>query len=275
MPLGAMSRHSEIRSADPERSPAVRLDKVDVAVGGTRILHDITFSIDKGEFVLVLGPNGAGKTTLLKVINGLLPAAEGEIVLFGERLASPTGKRLRKRIAYLPQDISVDTRIPITVRDVVGIGRLAHKPAAARFTRSDTEIVDRAMDLVGIAGLAGRPFGQLSAGQKQKVSLARALSQQAEIMLLDEPLSNLDPRAQEDVCETIDSIHEEASKTVLLVTHLLETVPRSADRAMLLKDGTFAGKVDVGKIYDSRFRHGLYAERAAEGTSGDLLRGGP
>ena len=230
-----------------------------MAVNGTPIIHDITLSIDRGEFVLVLGPNGAGKTTLLKLINGLLLPSGGEILVFGKPLTPATAKQIRRRIAYLPQDVAVDTRIPITVREVVSIGRLAHKPLMARFTVRDRAITDEAMDLVGIADLADRPFGHLSAGQKQKVSLARALSQQAEIMLLDEPLSNLDPRAQRDVCDTIDRIHGETGKTVLLVTHLLETVPRSADRAMTMRRGTFAGKVDIAKIYDDGFRHGLYS----------------
>jgi manganese/zinc/iron transport system ATP- binding protein len=262
-----MSQHSKTISANPETSPAVSLDRVGIVLNGAPVLHDLTFAIEPGEFILVLGPNGAGKTTLLKVVNGLLRASQGTIRLFGETLTSATAKRLRKRIAFLPQDVAVDTRIPITVREVVSIGRLAHKPVIARMAYADERIIEEAMNLVGISGLADRPFGQLSAGQKQKVSLARALSQQADIMLLDEPLSNLDPKAQQDVCDTIDSIHEETLKTVLLVTHLLETVPRSADRALLMKQGTFAGKVDIARIYDHAFRHGLYSGLTGESPS--------
>jgi ABC-type Mn2+/Zn2+ transport system ATPase subunit len=260
-----MSKHSRADSTERHMHPAVRLEQVRLAVNGTPIIHDITLSIGQGEFVLVLGPNGAGKTTLLKLINGLLLPSGGEIQVFGETLAPATAKQIRRRIAYLPQDVAVDTRIPITVREVVSIGRLAHKPLMARFSDRDRGIADEAMALVGVADLAERPFGHLSAGQKQKVSLARALSQQAEIMLLDEPLSNLDPRAQRDVCDTIDCIHGETGKTVLLVTHLLETVPRSADRAMIMRQGTFSGKVDIEKIYDDRFRHSLYSGLAGSG----------
>ncbi len=254
-----MSKHSRVDSTDRHGQPIVRLEQVKLAINGIPIIRDITLSVNEGEFVLVLGPNGAGKTTLLKLINGLLLPSGGEIRVFGEALTPATAKQIRRRIAYLPQDIAVDTRIPITVREVVSIGRLAHKPLMARFTSRDRSIADEAMDLVGIADLAERPFGHLSAGQKQKVSLARALSQQAEIMLLDEPLSNLDPRAQRDVCDTIDCIHGETGKPVLLVTHLLETVPRSAARAMIMRQGAFAGKVDIAKIYDDRFRHNLYS----------------
>jgi ABC-type Mn2+/Zn2+ transport system ATPase subunit len=254
-----MSKHSKAVSTDRNAWPAVRLEQVHLAVDGTRIIHDLTLSIARGEFVLVLGPNGAGKTTLLKLINGLLEPSGGEIRVFGCALTPATAKSIRRRIAFLPQDVAVDTRIPMTVREVVGIGRLAHKPLAARLRAGDHRITDEAMELVGIGDLAGRPFGQLSAGQKQKVSLARALSQQADIMMLDEPLSNLDPRAQQDICDIIDRIHGEAGKTVLLVTHLLETVPASADRAMIMKRGTFAGKVDTARIYDEAFRHELYS----------------
>jgi ABC-type Mn2+/Zn2+ transport system ATPase subunit len=239
---------------------AVELERVGMVLNGDWILHDLTFSISGGEFLLVIGPNGAGKTTLLKMINGLLRPSRGTIRLFGEMLTPASAKRLRKRIAFLPQDVAVDTRIPISVHEVVSIGRLAHKNAISRISASDRQIVDEALHLVGMSDLAHRPFGRLSAGQKQKISLARALSQQADIMLLDEPLSNLDPKAQQDVCNTIDAIHEETSMTVLLVTHLLETVPSSADRAVLMKQGTFAGKVDVKRIYDAEFRHRLYSD---------------
>jgi ABC-type Mn2+/Zn2+ transport system ATPase subunit len=247
-------------SDDSLMFPAVELDRVGMVLNGDPILRDLTFSVDQGEFLLVIGPNGAGKTTLLKTINGLIRPSLGTIRLFGQTLTPASAKRLRKRIAFLPQDVAVDTRIPISVHEVVSIGRLAHKPVISRISTSDRRIVDEALKLVGMSDLAHRPFGRLSAGQKQKVSLARALSQQADIMLLDEPLSNLDPRAQQDVCNTIDAIHEEASMTVLLVTHLLETVPRSADRAVLMKQGAFAGKVDVGRIYDAEFRHSLYSD---------------
>jgi zinc transport system ATP-binding protein len=243
-----MSKHSRADSTERYGQPIVRLEQVRLAVNGIEVIRDITLSVTEGEFVLVLGPNGAGKTTLLKLINGLLLPSGGEIRVFGETLTPATAKHIRRRIAYLPQDVTVDTRIPITVREVVSIGRLAHKPLMARFTGRDRGIADEAMALVGITDLAERPFGYLS-----------ALSQQAEIMLLDEPLSNLDPRAQRDVCDTIDCIHGETGKTVLLVTHLLETVPRSADRAMIMRQGTFAGKVDIAKIYDDGFRHGLYS----------------
>ncbi len=261
-----MSKHSRARSTNRHGHPIVELEQVRLAVNGIPVIRSVTLSMNEGEFVLVLGPNGAGKTTLLKLINGLLLPSGGEVRVFGEGLTSATAKQIRRRIAYLPQDITVDTRIPITVREVVSIGRLAHKPLMARFTDRDRGIADEAMDLVGIAELATRPFGHLSAGQKQKVSLARALSQQAEIMLLDEPLSNLDPRAQRDVCDTIDCIHGETGKTILLVTHLLETVPRSADRAMIMRQGTFAGKVDIAKIYDDRFRRSLYSGLAETGS---------
>jgi ABC-type Mn2+/Zn2+ transport system ATPase subunit len=237
----------------------VTLEQVGLAVNGIPVIRDVTLSIAQGEFVLVLGPNGAGKTTLLKLINGLLLPSGGQIRVFGDTLTAATAKPIRKRIAYLPQDVAVDTRIPITVRGVVTIGRLAHKPLVARLSGRDRGIADEAMALVGVADLAERPFGHLSAGQKQKVSLARALCQQAEIMLLDEPLSNLDPKAQQDVCDTIDTIHGQTGKTILLVTHLLETVPSSADRALIMRQGTFSGKVDIERIYDDGFRRGLYS----------------
>jgi ABC-type cobalamin/Fe3+-siderophores transport system ATPase subunit len=265
-----MWKLSQQASSKPPAGPAIDLDGVDFGVNGTSILRDLNLSVVNGEFVLILGPNGAGKTTLLKLIDGLLVPSRGTVSLMGTPLLDRTVKPLRRRVAYLAQDLAVDTRIPITVSEVVGIGRLAHKALIARLSDSDREIVDRAVKTVGIGHLGRRPFGQLSAGQKQKVSLARALAQEADIMLLDEPLSNLDPRAQVEVCRTIDRIHTETGKTVLLVTHLLDTIPESASRVVLMREGTFVGEASVDRIRDDDFRQAFYS-----GLAEGALKKGP
>jgi ABC-type Mn2+/Zn2+ transport system ATPase subunit len=238
---------------------AIALRDVGFTVNGISILSSIDLTVSQGDFLIILGPNGAGKTTLLKLIDGFIKPTSGSIELLGQTLRSDSVKSLRRRMAYLPQDMTPDLRIPISVWDVVSIGRLAHKPVFGRLTSDDRLIVHEAIEAVGIVDLTRHPFGHLSAGQKQKVSLARALAQEADIMLLDEPLSNLDPRAQRDVCDTIDRIYGSTGKTILLVTHLLESIPGSATRALLLKNGSIAGRVPIGRISEAGFRRDLYS----------------
>jgi ABC-type Mn2+/Zn2+ transport system ATPase subunit len=256
-----MPKHSQRSSRTDNPECAIAFDRVRFSVNGAEILKEISLRIDSGEFVLILGPNGAGKTTLIRIINGLITPTSGTVHLFGRQLLPANAKNLRRRIAYLPQDIAVDVRIPITVDEVVGIGRLAHRSTLKGFRTQDQEIIDSAMEAVGVHDLRKRPFGQLSAGQKQKVSLARALAQEARVMLLDEPLNNLDPQAQEDICQTIDHIYGSTKKTILLVTHLLERIPQSSGRALLLRDGSVAGSVDSARTREKDFQFALYGAR--------------
>jgi len=256
-----MPKHSQRSSETDNPECAIALDGVRFSVNGLDILKDITLRIASDEFVLILGPNGAGKTTLIRIINGLITPTSGTVQLFGAKLIPQNAKNIRRRIAYLPQDVAVDVRIPITVDEVVGIGRLAHTSTLKSFRKQDREIVDSAMEAIGIYQLRKRPFGQLSAGQKQKVSLARALAQEARVMLLDEPLNNLDPQAQEDICRTIDHIYGTTRKTILLVTHLLERIPQASGRALLLRDGSIAGSVDSAKIREKELQFALYGPR--------------
>ena len=254
-----------MHSTDVSTRTAVRLEGVSFQANGTPIISDLNLTIGTGEFMILLGPNGAGKTTVLKLINGLLAPTAGRVELFGNRLNRATERSLIRKVAYLPQDMPVDSRIPISVRDVVGIGRLAYMGLLGRPGAADDGVIARAMDLVGVADLAGRPFGNLSTGQKQKVSLARALAQEAGIMLLDEPMNNLDPQAQQDICSTIDTIYERTGVTILLVTHLLERIPETATGALLLRQGTIAGRVPIEEVHGEAIRRQLYGSPQAEG----------
>jgi ABC-type cobalamin/Fe3+-siderophores transport system ATPase subunit len=254
-----MQEHSAMHSTDVRAGAALSLERVSFQANGTMILRDLSLVIETGEFVVLLGPNGAGKTTLLKIINGLIRPTAGRVELLGARLEGADARNLIRKVAYLPQDMPVDSRIPIAVREVVGIGRLAYKGLLGRPGRLDRDVIAQAMDLVGIAELASRPFGNLSTGQKQKVSLARALAQEAEIMLLDEPMNNLDPQAQQDICATVDTICKTTGITILLVTHLLERIPKTATEALLLRQGSIAGRVAIEDVHSESIRRKLYA----------------
>jgi zinc transport system ATP-binding protein len=180
--------------------------------GKNLVLDRADFEILNGEFAAIIGPNGGGKTTLLKLILGLLEPGAGEIRVFGvaPRLA-------RKRIGYMPQYSRFDPEFPVTVMDVVLMGRLGHAPKVGPFRRIDKEVARSALGEVSCGGLSGRPFAELSSGQRQRVLIARALACNPDILLLDEPTSNLDPSVQDDVQDLLHTLNRRM--TMIVVSH--------------------------------------------------------
>jgi ABC-type Mn2+/Zn2+ transport system ATPase subunit len=200
-------------------------------------LQGVSLEVRKGEFVGIIGPNGAGKTTLLTVINGLGKLVHGEVRVLGSRLNGTNGSSLRKRIGYVAQVQNIDPRLPISVRETVMVGcygrlGLFHRPARAQW-----EIVDKVLEMVGMAHLSQRPIGHLSGGEYQRAAIARALVQQPEIFLLDEPTASIDQKAQHEILSLIQLIHREYHMTTLFVTHDLRTLPPICQRLILMKDG--------------------------------------
>ena len=205
-------------------------------------LRGVSLKVARGEFMGIVGPNGAGKTTLLTVVNGLGKLLEGRVRVLGHYLRSGNGHSLRKRVGYVPQVQNIDPRMPICVREVVMIGRYGILGVFGRPGKSDYEIVDEAIELVGMTHLAQRPIGHLSGGELQRVSIARALAQQPDLFLLDEPTASLDWKAQSDILELVKMIHDTRSLTTLFVTHDLGCLPMTCDRVVLMKEGIIWGE---------------------------------
>ncbi len=220
---------------------AVALDNVTAIYEGERIpaLYGITLAVDYGNIMAVVGPNGAGKTTLLEVINGLLPVTTGTVRALGEEV-SPSSHRLRQRIAYLPQDLFFDPSTPFLARDVVLMGRFAQLGAFRFPGRSDHAVVRDALRAVGVEDLARRPIGRLSGGQQRKVLLARVIARRPKLLLLDEPMTNLDPQAKEELSRLILRIHAELSLTTIFVSHELGPLLDAADRVVTIVAGKIA-----------------------------------
>lgn len=215
----------------------VEIDRVTVSYREDVALKDASLSIEEGTFLTVIGPNGAGKTTLLTVINGLGRILSGSVRVFGMPLTSQNMSTIRRDVGYIPQGSNIDPRSPISVRQVVGIGRIGKIGPFRRQTYEDKEIVEEAMRSVGIDCLAERPIGHLSGGEQQKVAIARALAQQPRIMLLDEPTANLDPKSQRNLTELIDKIYKKNRLTMVFVTHILSHIPTSCEEAVFVKEG--------------------------------------
>jgi len=222
-------------------------------------LRGVSLKVGQGEFVGIVGPNGAGKTTLLTIVNGMGKLLHGQVHVLGHALASGNGHALRKKVGYVAQVQSIDPRMPVNVREVAMIGRYGRLGLFRRPGKHDWEIVDTALELVGMTYLAERPIGHLSGGEQQRVAIARCLAQEPEIFLLDEPTASLDWKAKTDILELVKRIHDVRGLTTLFVTHDLSALPVACDRVVLMKDGLIWGEgstkelltnENLGQLYD-------------------------
>jgi ABC-type Mn2+/Zn2+ transport system ATPase subunit len=207
---------------------ALKVNDLHVHYGSICALAAVDLELTTGHCVGVLGPNGAGKSTLLKCIAGLLPVITGSISWRAQPLAE-----VRREIAYLPQMTETDLRFPVTVRGLVEMGRYPHLGSFGRWTRQDTQVVDEVMETLGLRDLSNRRLNQLSGGQRQRLQVARALAQEARVLLLDEPFAGLDEPSQENLGELL---HQLSSRGHLLMVchHDLKMVPKLFDQVVLL-----------------------------------------
>jgi iron complex transport system ATP-binding protein len=206
--------------------------------GGKMILRDVSFSIYQREYVAIVGPNGAGKTTLLKCFDKLLHGGEGTLEIGGRDRETYRQKDLAKRIAYVPQ---ADSRqIPFTVEQFLMMCRYPYLSPFASVGKDDRAAVREAMAGTGTLEFASRVVTTLSGGERQKVYLAAALAQGAEIWLLDEPTTFLDYRRQQEILDLLVRANREFKTTIVAVTHDLNQAVLGTDRVLALKDGSVA-----------------------------------
>ena len=207
----------------------LRIQDVTVQYGERVALDAASVTCAPGEVVGLIGPNGAGKSTLLKAVLGLVPIVGGAITLGG----APVDRKLRARIAYTPQSNEVDWTFPISVEEVVVLGRQGRHGLFGRPGRGDWEIARSALARLGMADLRRQQIGALSGGERQRVFLARAIAQEGAVLLLDEPLTGVDATTQAAVLETIGALRAER-RAVLLTTHDLPRAAALCDRVYLL-----------------------------------------
>jgi manganese/zinc/iron transport system ATP- binding protein len=209
-------------------TPRWSLDDVRVHFGSRSALDGISLGFSPGETVSLLGPNGAGKSTLLKSLAGMLPPTHGVVCFDGVPVRRPS-----PAVVYVPQRTGVDWHFPVSVLDVTLMGLAQGRPRWSPFRGQDRERSLAALDLVGMRALAGIQIGQLSGGQQQRVFLARALVQNGEIYLLDEPFAGVDVPTQELLVALFRELRD-ASKTIVYATHDLAQAAASSDRVILL-----------------------------------------
>jgi zinc transport system ATP-binding protein len=198
------------------QQPVVRFTDVTVHIGDVSALDNITLDIPPNDFLGIIGPNGAGKSTLLRTIIGLEKISSGNVEVLGG-----SAKQNRKHVGYVPQALDFDKDFPISVRETVLMSHLGSK-FFGRYTKTDHELAQQALEKLEIAHLAERPFGQLSGGERQRVLIARALSAKPKILLLDEPTANIDIQAEFGLFELLEDLNREI--TIIMVTHDLGVV---------------------------------------------------
>lgn len=211
---------------------SVSIEGLSFAYQGNQVLRDITCDIRQGDYVGIVGPNGSGKSTLIRCILGLNRIEHGRISLLGVPQPAFTAW---DRIGFLPQGLQLfNPNFPATVEEIVRLGRLSKKRFPRRFHVSDSEAVERALVLMGISSLGKRLIGELSGGLRQRALLARALVNEPEILILDEPTTALDPDTREHFYSTVRDLNVNRGTTILLVTHDASTIGLYASKLLYL-----------------------------------------
>ena len=237
-------------------SIAIHAHAIRASLGNVQILHGIELALQRGRWTSIVGPNGAGKSTLLKVLAGLLPHT-GSVTLLGQPLASLPGRLRAQQLAWLGQNET--TGDDLTVWDVAMLGRLPHQPWLAAPSAADHAAVEQALRATQAWDWRGRTLGQLSGGERQRVLLARALAVQAQVLLMDEPLANLDPPHQADWLVLVRELVQQGT-TVVSVLHEI-SMALHADQMVIMAQGRVTHQGACADIATHRALENVFERR--------------
>jgi iron complex transport system ATP-binding protein len=218
--------------------PAIETRNLSFAYGERQVLGAISCSIESGEMVGILGPNGSGKTTMLKILSGIL-RGEGEVCLSGRTISDYSRRELSKICGTVAQESRAD--FPYTAAEIVLMGRASHHSAIALEGKEDLRVARASMELTGVADLANRYLHELSGGEKQRVLIARALAQEPQLLLLDEPSAFLDLKHQLQVFQLLQRLNRERALTIVAALHDLNLAALFFPRLIVLRNGTIFG----------------------------------
>lgn len=231
---------------------------------GNTALRDASFDVPRGSITALVGINGSGKSTLFKSIMGFVRFTSGQISILGKTAKEALAENL---VAYVPQSEDVDWQFPVLVGDVVLMGRYGHMNWLRQAKAKDRQMVDEALDRVGMSDYRERQIGELSGGQKKRVFLARALAQEGQVILLDEPFTGVDVKTETQIIALLQSLRDEG-RVILVSTHNLGSVPEFCDRAVLINKTVLAS----GKTEDVFTHENL--EKAFGGVLRHFILGG-
>jgi iron complex transport system ATP-binding protein len=232
-------------SARTRSGTAVHVHGMSVTLGGAKVVDGIDATVARGEWVALIGPNGAGKTTILRALAGLVPFA-GWVSVNERAVASSSRRDVAREVALVPQKPS--TPPELTVVEYVLLGRTPHMGYFASESREDRLYAERAIARLGLRRFVGRPLGSLSGGELQRVVLAKALAQDAPILLLDEPTSALDLGRQQQALELVDELRREGELTVVSAMHDLSLASQYVDRLLLMDRGTLVASGTAAEV---------------------------
>jgi iron complex transport system ATP-binding protein len=235
----------------------------DLCVFGSRrvVLTMERLRVDDGALVAVMGPNGAGKSTFLRCLLGLQSRVSGRVRVFGNEvnaLGWSALARLRSRIGYVPQLLPGRSEVPLTVREVVAMGRTARAGLFRRLSKEDWNVVDYWLERLGLKALARAAYGEISGGEQRKTLLARAMVQEPRLLLLDEPTANLDLGWRERLVTEIQALHDTLRLTTVLVCHELEVLPTGCRLVFLLHEGRLVSFGSPEQVFTASMIARLY-----------------
>ncbi len=233
---------------------------LEVALGGRPVLGPLDLEISSGAFLGVLGPNGSGKTTLLRALAGTVKSSAGETLLLGRPVRQYRSTELARLVGVVPQEFSLD--FGFTVAETVAMGRYAHGGRGAQEPDSDEAAVTAALAETGLSDLAGRLITQLSGGERQRALIAQTLAQESPILLLDEPLNNLDLNHQLEVMQLLSRLHK-AGKTIVVVLHDLNMAAQYCEEMVLLDHGRLAARGEAATVLDPKVILDVFRVRVA------------
>jgi len=232
--------------------------------GSRLVLREVSLDVQGGEVVALVGPNGAGKSTLIRVVSGVLPARAGEVRLDGADLLRQSASMRARRLAVVPQLPHLPDAF--TVGEIVLMGRTPHLPLWAGESRHDCEIAWRAMTRARVQELTERRVGELSGGEQQRVLLARALAQEPQVLLLDEPTAHLDLKHQVGVLELVRTLAREENLAVLMTLHDLNQAALFSDRVALLQRGEIVAHGSPRDVFNAELLSRVYGVSVAVGV---------
>ncbi len=234
----------------------LKAQQLSAGYGGTPVVHDVSIEIGKGEILALVGPNGTGKSTLLKTLAGLLRPVTGQVLIGDDSLSDLGGGARARAVAYCPQQESAPDW-PLTVSDVVSLGRTPHRGWISPLSAADRTVVQDALERTGLTGLSARLIGQLSGGEWQRVLVARSLAQQPSVLLLDEPVAYLDLKHQQEVLDLIRSLAGDGLGVVITL-HDLTLAAQAADCIALMMDGRIAASGPASAVFKPELLSAAY-----------------
>ena len=236
--------------------PLLRLEGLSAAYDAREVLHDLGLEIGVGQMVGLLGPNGSGKSTLLRVIAGLLGATRGTVSLGGRNVGHYGARERARRVALVPQSVALP--FAFSVFDVVAMGRHPHLGLLGAAGRHDFEVIHQALEQTDCLEFADRPATELSGGELQRVIIARALAQEPQLLLLDEPTAHLDLNHQLDIARLLRQLNREHELTVLWVSHDVNLAAEFCDRLVMVQAGRIVADGPPGAVVTSEMVERVY-----------------